>query len=340
MNFWKTININLLIQQIAGISLFSFSHNNIRDDDDDVNLKVSVFARIYSMLLLSLYLILNVIGLLFGDKELLKSLTPDDEESMSYVAMIILFCEVNFVNLFFVINQLIAQCNILNQILFLKKIYKIDQILLMKLNCTINYKKFRRINIYIILLLFIVFILLTLNLIWATLRTKHYVLIFSIIITIQIFCRLVAIFAYFSYSCLIYFRYQILTDLLIENKLEKKLEQKSLLFSSMKTTKPTTEMIKQKNYKILIYCILYTKLNDTIELLNKAFGSVILLTTIHSFTSTLTQSFLLFIYLSTSKMITVHYLRNTFLWILQDIIKIVLVTFITQFVIDKVIYKF
>lgn len=334
MNFRESIKYTIMIQRISGFAQFSCETVNN-------TLKVSLCSKIYSILLLCVYFILFFIGTIFSKSDTFEDFTQEGN-STTYLSGTILFSDVIITNLFFLIIQLTAIFNINEHLLFLNNINEIDKILSRNFKFSINYKKHLRLNIFGIFIMFTVFILLSENFITLFLSNDFVVLAIAITVIVQIFCRLVAIFTYVNYVCLIYFRYSFLMEIIRKSLYKKnsecqqQQEQTLLVSTSIVNNRTDDTADNKKRFQILICCYLFCDLYKTICIFNKAFGRIILLILFHTFTLTFTQSFLIVMHLATEKIINIRFVYFGIFWILHDVVKFVLSTFSTQFTIDKV----
>lgn len=327
MNFWESIKLILLIQTIVGLSPFSYK-------TVEKNGKVSLRSKIYSILFFCTFIILFTFGLLFIETQIYKDFIVAGYLT-TYVAQIITFFNVMIANVMFIVIQLTAQFNIDDHMLFLNKINEIDSILKIHFKFTINYRKYYLINIFAIFAMVTVFILMALDFTSIFLTIGNDIIMPAICLTVIIlfFCRLVALFIYVNYICLIYLRYKFLMAI-IKNIL-KNISKLSLRLPLPPSTS-TADKIIANNHQIFMCCYLFRDLHKTICIFNKVFGRIILLLMFHSFTMCLSELFLLVIHLQTTQHINKPFVRYTTVFILHELMKMVLSTFSTQFTIDKV----
>lgn len=321
-NLWDGLSVTFFVQRCFCIFPLKRQGNEIVR---------SLFATIYSIASLICYYccITWAFYTVTMEKATKKVATVrQDDFSKSYLILVIVVFELIFNNIGIFVIVLFSLIKRNNQILFLKKIYDIDLVILNQLKVNINYKRLRIICYLAYLIIFSYYTGLMAFVFYKLYQYQYLTLGASLMAFLYQFEQSTTGITTWNYICYVTLLYQ--RFVMLRKRQEDIVKEKKMM---LKSGIQFTENVSMLSTILMTY----KELCSCIDVLNDLSGSILILRIAHDFTLTTSQVYLIsWIIMDNTDSDKYELVFSVFLWMFQNIVKLGMTTLLTECTIVQV----
>lgn len=327
-NLWDGLSITFIVQRYFSIFPLKRQGNEIVH---------SFFATIYSIFSAICYFSLLALALyVMYTEQMTKSVRTarrqsDENFSKSYLIVVIAVFELIFNNVGIIVMIAFSHLKKNCHMLFLRKLYDIDLIIVNELKMDINYRQLR-VKCYVAYTMIFTYYTFLMCYVFSKLNDFRHLTpgvgLLTLLYQFEQSATGIMTWSYISYVMLLYHRF-----VFIKQCQENVVKERDIL---LKSGIGYTENIPVLSTLL----VTYKELCSCIDVLNDLSGSILILRIAHDFTLTTSQVYLIsWIVMDNNGEDKFDMIRTICFWMFPNIVKMVLTTLLTEKTIDEVCFS-